>query len=183
MLSVPPKANDAVTKMDANPPKPPTNGAAPIVQFFAPMYSCMLFPPALTAIPKKKKMTMVTTLRRESQYSSCKGRGVSGSVSHRTARKFGTHFSVGADRSHVDEEEEEQEEQRRQPGEPGIPVLEEDLGSGQISCDANRVVESVVPSNRLDQQNQSEEPLEEAPREEGADKSERVVHWTVGFIS
>ena len=37
--SVPPYANEAVTKTDAKPPIPPTKGASPMYQFFPPMYS------------------------------------------------------------------------------------------------------------------------------------------------
>lgn len=38
MDSVPPYANDAVTKTEANPPIPPTKGASPMYQLCAPRY-------------------------------------------------------------------------------------------------------------------------------------------------
>jgi hypothetical protein len=85
--SVPPYAKEAVTKTDAKPPIPPTNGASPIYQFFAPMYSPVLLPPQLTAMPRMMKIwatckhggkphfelvgltTIVTIFKNDSQYS------------------------------------------------------------------------------------------------------------------
>ncbi len=69
--SVPPYAKDAVTKTEAKPPMPPTKGASPIVQYLPPIYSPAVLPPALTAMPRKMKMIIVTTFRSESQYSIC----------------------------------------------------------------------------------------------------------------
>jgi hypothetical protein len=37
MDSVPPYANEAVTKTEAKPPIPPTKGASPMYQYFAPI--------------------------------------------------------------------------------------------------------------------------------------------------
>lgn len=46
------QANEAVTKTDAKPPIPPTNGASPMYQLWAPRYLCSVLPPQLTAIPR-----------------------------------------------------------------------------------------------------------------------------------
>jgi len=56
ILSVPPYAKEAVTKTDAKPPMPPTNGASPTYQFFVPMYSPVELPPQLTAMPSTMKI-------------------------------------------------------------------------------------------------------------------------------
>jgi hypothetical protein len=65
-----------VTKTLAKPPKPPTNGAPGIRQLLPPMYRCSELTPALTMMPVMTKITMVTTFKEESQYSSDRDAGM-----------------------------------------------------------------------------------------------------------
>lgn len=64
-------AKEAVTKTEANPPIPPTNGASPIFQYLPPIYILSVLPPQLTAMPRKMKMMIVATFKILIQYSSC----------------------------------------------------------------------------------------------------------------
>ena len=49
-------ANEAVTKTEAKPPMPPTNGASPCMKYFPPMYSFSGLAPQLTAMPTMMKI-------------------------------------------------------------------------------------------------------------------------------
>lgn len=72
-----------------------------------------MFPPALTAIPRKKKMTIETTLRSDSQYSSYSSTMISFNREKPDTDRVSTkaYLSISLDVDHIDSEEEEEEEE------------------------------------------------------------------------
>ena len=107
------QAKLAVTNTRAKPPKPPTNGASPILQFLPPMYSWEVFPPALTTMPRITNTTIIATFREASQYSN-----VTWSVAYGRRMEYDdpTKFTVSFDINGIDRNKEHPEDQTDNPG-------------------------------------------------------------------